>query len=610
MNATATPHLTLDLISGDSAGTIPDLFRARVARSPEACAYVEFDPEGNQWRHHSWRDVETEVARWQAALAAEGLAPGERVAVAARNSLGWVCFDQAALARGLVVVPLYVGDTAQNTAYILADSGARVLLLDDPGQWLAMADYTSGLTHLQRIVCLSRCADAGEQRLTPLEDWLPRAAPPAPPLVDDPDGLATIIYTSGTTGQPKGVMHSHRTILWNARAVGERIPAYREDLFLSFLPLAHAFERTAGYYLPMMAGSCVAYARSVKTLSEDLLVHRPSVLLSVPRVYEKIYAAMHARMSRSAVRWRLLRATAAIGWRRLQGARGRGPGPGPLGRLAWPFLRRAVADKVMARLGGRLRVAVSGGAPLAESLTRFFAGLGLPLVEGYGLTEAAPIVSGNPPEANVPGAVGRPLAGVEVRIGANRELLVRSPSVMLGYWGRPADTEKALDPDGWLHTGDAAELRDGLIYLGGRIDEILITSTGEKVAPGDVELALTNAPLFDQAMLVGDRRPYVGALLVLNRDGWASLAEGLGLAPEDEASLSDPRVKSAVLEIVQTRLAAFPRPSQVRAVHLFRNPWTLEEGLLTPTMKLKREVLHARFARQIADLYRGHETPS
>ncbi|MFZ0790532.1 MAG: AMP-binding protein, partial [Chromatiaceae bacterium] len=437
-------------IGCDEAQTLPGLFRRRVDATPEACAYRQY--EGAEWRDYTWAQVAERVGRWQRGLSDEGLVPGDRVALSLRNGLDWVCFDQAALGLGLVVVPLYTTDSPANLAHILGDSGARLLLIDSHSRWSPLAVRHPPLPALERVLCVDGAADAGDDTVRALSAWLPgEPAGPLEPLAD-PAALATLVYTSGTTGPPKGVMLSHRAILWDAEAVLRRIPAWPSDLFLSFLPLAHAFERTVGYYLPMMAGSCVAYARSVEQLRHDLLTVRPTALLSVPRVYDRIFLAIQTKVGERGLKRRLIETTVSLGWRRFQATQGRGRAPGPLDRLLLPLLARLVARPVLDRLGGRIRVAVSGGAPLSPVVARFFIGLGLPLTQGYGLTEAAPVVSGSEPKDCVPGSVGAALPGVQVRLSPQDELLVRAPSLMLGYWQRPESTREVIDDEGWLHT--------------------------------------------------------------------------------------------------------------------------------------------------------------
>ena len=610
----ASGKLNLDLISSAEAATLPGLFLRRCERTPEAEAYRQYDAAAKTWRSYRWREMKELAARWRTALAREKLAVGARVAVLLCNSVEWVCYDQAAQSLGLVVVPLYTSDNPQNTAYILRDCGARVLLLRTSEQWQALAPLRARFPQLTRVLCLERAgaaaAGAGLE-FGFVADWLPRDAPAMNCGQFDPHALATIVYTSGTIGHPKGVMLSHHNILWNAATVLGLEPAYREDLFLSFLPLSHALERTVGYYLPMMSGSTVVFSRSVQELAEDLLEIRPTVLVSVPRIYERMYALLQQSLEqRGALARALFAAAHDIGWRRFESAQGRGAAPGPLALLQWPLLRRLVADKFLARLGGRLRLAISGGAPLSPALARCFIGLGLPLLQGYGLTEAAPIVSANLVQDNDPASVGVPLPGIELKLAAHNELLVRSPSVMLGYWNRAQDTRDAIDADGWLHTGDQARVMGHHLYITGRLKEIVVMSTGEKIAPVDLELALTSDPLFAQAMVLGEGMPHLAALIVLEPDAWRALAAKLGLDPAEPASLRSPAAAQAVRDLIKVLLRGFPGYVHVRETFLTLEPWSIENGLLTPTLKLKRSQIEQRFAREIGELYAAYRVPA
>ena len=602
-----TPHV----ITCRQAQTLPGLFALRVERTPDAVAYIDYDSATGGWRKHSWRSISGRVARWRQGLVREGLRPGDRVAVALPNGIDWVCFDLAALSLGLVDVPLYLSDSSGSMAYILADSGARLLLLDSQATWCALTPHRDAFADLERVLCaagpVTATADAG--LLKSLADWLPDQGVAGSKPDIGADDLATIVYTSGTTGPPKGVMLSHRNLLWDAEAVARTVMPLPADVFLSFLPLTHCFERTLGYYLPMMAGASIAYARSIETLVEDLRVIRPTVMLAVPRVYERAHAAIRDRIGGSRLRRSLLDRTVAIGWKRYEARQGRAAPLSWWQRLQWRLLRPLVADRVLKRFGGRLRVAVCGGAPLSERVARFFLALGLPVVEGYGLTEAAPSVTGNSLVDNVTGSVGPPLPGIEVRLGPDDELLVRAPSVMLGYWRRPQETRAAIDPDGWLHTGDTAEIRDGRVYIRGRLKDILVMSTGEKAAPADLEAAIQLDALFDQVMVVGEGRPYLAALAVLNRAQWRKLAAQHGFAPDDPAPGANPAAVDVALRRVAAALSSFPSHAQVRAIRLLREPWTIGDGLLTPTMKVKRARVEARHAEDIAALYAGHERP-
>jgi long-chain acyl-CoA synthetase len=348
----------------------------------------------------------------------------------------------------------------------------------------------------------------------------------------------------------------------------------------------------------------------VQELARDLVTIRPIVLVSVPRIYERVYASTQQRLAQKGrlAQW-LFDWAVQIGWKRFKAAQGRAQRPSATERMIWPLLRRLVADKILSHLGGRLRLALSGGAPLPPKLSHCFIGLGMPLLQGYGLTEAAPIVTGNRSEDNVPESVGVPLPGLEIKLGDKGELLVRGPNVMLGYWNRPGDTAEAIDAGGWLHTGDQARIEDGRVYIVGRLKEILVLSTGQKVAPADLELAITDDPLIDQAMVVGEGMSHVAALLVLDREAWKELATSLRLQPEQPEALGSRKVVELVLERIRARLNSFPAYARVRSAWLSLEPWTIDNGLLTPTLKLKRSEMEQRFAEQIRSLYAEHTPP-
>lgn len=593
-----------DLIPVEQAGTLDGLFLLRVQRSPERIAYRYHERDAG-WRSLTWREMGEAVARWRQALAGESLAPGDRVALLLRNCPEWVMFDQAALSLGLVTVPLYTDDRAENAAYILQDASVKVLLIQDLNRWRRVAQALGGGDSPKRVVLLESGAGqaaAADPRTMALGQWLPDSGPPVQSRGGDPGALATIVYTSGTTGRPKGVMLSHRNILTNARGGVGLIEVYQEDVFLSFLPLSHTLERTAGYYLPMMTGSEVAFARSVSQLGEDLQSIRPTVVIAVPRVFERVYLRIQDQVAKrpAPVRW-LFRLAVVTGWRRFLRDQGRA-GWHPV-LILWPFLRHRVATPVLARLGGRLRTAVSGGAPLSTGVANTFIALGLPILQGYGLTETSPVIAVSPLRRNIPESVGLPIRGIEVRIGPDDELLVRGENVMLGYWNNPEATAEVLDPDGWLHTGDQARILGGHIYITGRIKDILVLSNGEKVPPADMELAITLDPLFDQALVLGEGRSYLTALLVLNADLWEGVARGYGLAPRDPRSLEDPRLIKEMLKRVRAALRDFPGYAKIRRCALALEPWSVENGLLTPTLKARRPQILDRYREAIDRMY-------
>ena len=600
--------------------TLPQLLAYRVAHTPDAQAYRAFDPTTHDWVHLTWKQAAQRVAQWAQAMVATQLPTAARVAILLPNGLNAMCADQSTLATGCVPVPLHAIDNPGSIAYILADCEASMLIVGQAEHWENIRAIGTEFPALRAVVIVdedgadSACAASADgPAVGTLAQWLasaPRAAELPAPTPPGPEDLAALVYTSGTTGKPKGVMLTHRNVVSDVKAVLERIAPTVDDVFLSFLPLSHTFERTGGYYLPIAAGSCVAYARSVPLLAEDLKTVRPTVLVSVPRIYERVHAKLLEKLSPTPWKMQLYEAAQNKGWARFCVAQGL-PAPqaddnkaaGWMAALPWPLLQALVAKPLLAQFGGRVRVAVSGGAPLSPTIAKCFLGLGLNLVQGYGMTETAPVVSANSPDDNDPACVGRALPGVEVRIGDNRELQVRGPIVMKGYWNRPEDTAKILSADGWLGTGDQAEIINGRIYIRGRIKEIIVTSTGEKVPPGDLELAVLADPALEQAFVVGENRPFIACVAVIKHDEWQRLAADLGLNPQEATSLHHPSVQRAVLARIEKNTASFPRYAVPRAVHLTLEPWTIENTFMTPTLKLKRNNLMLHFAQAIEGMY-------
>lgn len=592
-----------DIVTARQAETLWGLFCERVRRSPADLAYRDYDPVTNNWRDHTWQSIAARVERFRAALARERLQPGDRVAILLPNGIDWVCLDMAAHASGLIVVGLYPHDNTASNAYILGASGARLVLLDGEVRWQSLRPFCSEFASLERIWIRDAGAGASGQisdpRVSGLTSVLSITSEPELPHPAAPNDLATLIYTSGTTGKPKGVMLSNLALLRNAEGSAAIVPPRQDDVFLSVLPLAHAFERTVGYYLPMMGGCTVAYARSAEDMREDLIAIRPTAMLGVPLLFERMSSAIRANVTGSFGKGALLRLAASLGWRNFEAKQQRLP-PGPTARLLEALLNKYVSAPILAAFGGRLRVAISGGASLDRETARMLIGLGLPLVEGYGLTEAGPVVAANGLDDNMPGSVGHPLPGVEVKLSPEGELLVRSPSMMMGYWEDADATGRALDRAGWLSTGDVAEIKDARIFVCGRLREMIVLSVGEKVNPNIVEAELARDQLFKQIAVVGDRCPFLAAVVVLNADVWRRFADEKGLDPERP---NHPASKIEVLARIAALLAALPRYAQVRALHLTLEPWTIEAGLLTPTLKVKREAVQRKFAEEIATLY-------
>ncbi len=597
------------VITPEEAGTLAGLLRERIKRTPENTAYRYYLNHENRWAKLSWRELGRRVIKWQIALKSEGLQPGERVAIMLRNSVQWVAFEQAALGLGLVVVPLYVNDRPDNILYILQDTDAKVLLLEGREQWNQLSPIIDEAKGLTRVVSLHPVINEQSHPLVRAKEaWLPSDVMTSGEIVEtvdvDSDSLATIVYTSGTSGRPKGVMLSHHNILWNAHAGLDVVAINQDDLFLSFLPLSHMFERTAGYYLPMMSGATVAYSRSVTLLAEDLVIIKPTALVSVPRIFERVQGKIVAQLEqRPPLAQKLFHTAMEVGWDYFNYEQGRSEWKAMF--LLWPLLKKLVADKVMAKLGGRIRVTVCGGAPLSDGVAKMFIGLGLPMVQGYGLTETSPVISCNRIEKNDPLSVGPLLKDVEARITEEGELIIRSPGVMHGYWNNPEGTAEVIK-GGWFHTGDKAEIRNGMLYITGRLKDIIVLSNGEKVPPSDMELAIAQDPLFEQVMIIGEGRPYLAALLVLEPEQWQRFAKRLGVAHDDAAVLQSAAVEKALVKRVGAMLKDFPGYAQVRRVCAKLEPWSIENEMQTPTLKLKRNRILEHQADDVARIYEGH----
>jgi len=595
-----------DVITPEQTSTLTEAFRVRAQRTPDAVAYVQYDEKSGCWQNYSWAETEREILRWREALSKDGLNPGDRVAIMLRNCREWIIFDQAALGLGLVTVPIYTNDRPQNIGYILEDAGAKIFLLEDDEQWQRLREIHDQLAGLTRVISLEPVETAEpESIVTYAAEWLPDNPTGSEGPVIDPDALASIVYTSGTTGKPKGVMLSHNNFLWNVWASLKMVKFYPEDRMLSFLPLSHALERTGGYYLPVIAGSSVAFARSVAQLADDLLTIKPTILISVPRIFERVYGKIQEKLHAGpAISRKLFESAVNIGYRRFEHNQGRAGWSPSL--LAWPLLEKLVAKKVQGRLGGRLRFAVSGGAPLSAEIARLFIGLGINIQQGYGLTETSPVITANSLEDNVPASVGTPVEGVEIRVGEYDELLTRGRCVMMGYWNQPEATREIIEPDGWLHTGDQVKIENEHVFITGRLKDIIVLANGEKLPPADMEMAIALDGIFDQVMVLGEGRPYLTALVVLNSEELSSLAVALGLDSNSDKLISDDRINQEILKRINTQLSDFPGYAQIRRVGLIGEPWDIDSGFMTPTMKLRRARIINRYDDLIESLYEGH----
>ncbi|MCI5895988.1 MAG: long-chain fatty acid--CoA ligase [Candidatus Aphodousia sp.] len=595
--------------------TLDQFIPARTAVAPHTEALRQFDRRSNTWERISYRDLSERIMVWRRAFAKLGLKRGDRVAILLPNGVDSVCCDQAVLANGYVPVPLHAIDTAGSSAYIIADSEAKVLVTTRQNRWDSIYLAHTVMPKLKEVIFTEESAPERRNdgvRHWDLENWLATGHDvtelPEGPQEDD---LAAIVYTSGTTGRPKGVMLTHKNVVSNVVNTLKTVLPSPGSIFLSFLPVSHTFERQCGYYLALGMGCTIVYTRSIQQLAEDFRIVRPNVIISVPRIYERIYAKVQAKLARESAFVRFMFNWAVeVGWRRFCKRFGmpvEKSSTSWLDPIVWPILDRLVSRTLLDQFGGQVQVAISGGAALSSKIAKVFCGLGLVITQGYGMTESSPIIAGNSTTYNHPHTVGKPLPGTQVRLGEDNEIQVKSDSIMKGYWNRPEDTKQAFTEDGWFRTGDVGEFdEEGYLRIVGRIKEIIVTSTGEKVPPADLEQAIEIDPLFEQSYVIGENRPFISTIIVLNKEEWKKLAATLNLDPLDPESLHATITRNAVLKRIKAAAKDFPQYALPRNVWLTLEPWTIDNELLTPTLKLKRKALAQKFAPQIQTLYAGH----
>ena len=598
--------------------TLPELLVNAVANFGDKEGYRYFDHQQSQWVSVTWKEFHARVMRWRKAFAAMGLQRGDRVSMLLVNSLDALTFDQAALANALVPVPLHSIDTPDSSAYILSDSGSKFLVTTTRARWNAIAATTSSdISAIQQVVFTAEEEEGmtGDIPYCSAESWLEKAADfseenlPAGPVETD---LAAIIYTSGTTGRPKGVMLTHKAIMSNVLDTHDRYPLLADDVTLSYLPLSHSFERTATYYNSIICGTTLVFSRGVMSLLDDFRDARPTKMCSVPRVFEQFFTKLQVQIANSdEEEKRIAQGVLAAGWRQFA-RRNDIPVEGDFTEAEdQAFLDEhfeAVARPILDMFGGRLERVIIGGAALNYSVAKFFCALGINTTQGYGLTEYCPIISISHCEGNHPETVGLPIRNCEVRAGENDELQVRGPSVMSGYWNKPKETAETFTADGWLKTGDQVDLSDGgRVRIKGRIKEIVVTSTGEKISPVDLEFAIQEDHIFDQVMIVGEARPYITALVVVNDMLFTQLCEEIGVDPKADDHNNNRDLRARLVKRIRHAAKHFPQYGVPRNIYILREHWTPENGLLTPTMKMRRRQILERFADEVESLY---ATPS
>ena len=588
--------------------TLTQLYRDAVSNRPRSDMF-RYKRDG-RWVSVSTEDFDRAVGECAAALLVHGVEPGDRIALLSENRLEWAMTDLAAQRIGAILVPVYATLLAPQIEYILGDCEPVAVFCSTAQQVAKLDGIESSVPSIRLVVSFEPADRANGLTLERLRDLGRRNVESRSEEIDtrsdavEPDDLATIIYTSGTTGPPKGVMLTHGNIVGNVNAGLQVLDVTPADVCLSFLPLSHILERMAGHYLMIGAGASVNYAESIETVAADMGEVRPTLMVSVPRLYEKIYARVIENANAGgALKRRIFEWARRIGGEYTDAHVEGRPVPASI-----EFQRR-IADalvfkKLRGRTGGRLRFFVSGGAPLAKEIAEFFYSAGLPILEGYGLTETSPVISVNTFEKFRPGSVGPPLPGVDVKIVDDGEILTRSPYVMKGYWKHEEATAETI-VDGWLHTGDIGHVDDdGFLFITDRKKDIIVTAGGKNVAPQPIENELKLDKHVAEAVVIGDRRRYLVALLVPNFEVLEATATDLGLDVSDHGTLVNhaevQRIYADVVHTVNQRLASF---EQLKTFRLLDHEFTQDDGQLTPSMKVKRKVVSERYAEVIESMY-------
>jgi long-chain acyl-CoA synthetase len=589
-----------------SFSSIPERVQQQARTQPDAAAY--FVRRDGAWQPTSWGDYAIDVRRAGKALIALGIEPGQTACVVGFNRPEWITFHVACMSIGAVPVGIYTTNSPGEMQYIVAHAEASVVLLEDVGQWCKIEQERTRLPALRRVVMMRGTAPIADPIVQSWETFCARGDGVPDAQFDRrlaalaPEQLATLIYTSGTTGPPKGVMLSHHNLAWTAQAAIDIFRARPSDALLSYLPLSHIAEQMFTIHGAATAGYAVYFAESIEKVADNLKEVQPHIFFGVPRIWEKFHAGISAKLREAqGIKRRLVEWAMRIAGR-VSADKCAGRQPSGTLALQYRLADRLIYSKLKPAVGlGRARLCVSGAAPIAPDVLEFFSRLDVLIHEVYGQSEDS-----GPTSFNLPGqtdfhTVGRPMPGVEVRIAADGEILVRGPNVFMGYYKDPAATAETL-VDGWLHSGDLGELRaDGFLRITGRKKEIIITAGGKNITPKNIEAALKQLPLISEATVIGDRRKYLTALLTLDDEAAAKFATEHQL---DGVPLHNhPALLAAVAKHVETVNAQFARVEGVKRFRILSRGFTIEDGELTPTLKVKRKVVEQHFAREIEAMY-------
>jgi long-chain acyl-CoA synthetase len=595
--------------------TINAIFHEAVAKHTAKTA-LRYKEDKN-YKDITYSELAKRVEEMASGLAALGITKGDRVALLSENRPEWAITDLAVLSLGGVVVPIYPTLPAPQVAYIVRNSEAKALVVSDAKQLKKAIEARKDAPALACLVSMDVGPTSEDANVHTFASILERGR--SEPLGAEryemlwkavqPEDVASFVYTSGTTGDPKGAMLTHGNFVWDVDAALKHFaaggePVRGDDTLLSFLPMSHAYERTAGYYLPLRVGATIGYCEGVRTLTDDMAAVKPTLMVCVPRVYEAIQERVldtvaKAEPKRQALFHKALAAGAEYAERKRTGK-----AVGPILALKHAVFDALVLAKVRERFGGRFRFLVSGGAALNPETARFFEAIGIPISEGYGMTEASPVMSANPVNRAKIGTVGTVLPGGEFKIASDGEILYRGPNVMKGYWKNDAATAEMIDADGWLHTGDVGMLDgDSYLKITDRKKDILVLANGKNVAPQPIESVIKQSPFISEIVLIGDKQSIITALVLPNKGKLTEWAKGQELAFEsEEALLNLPEVRKKIKQEIDANSRHLADFERVKKFTLLPVTFSIETGELTPTLKIKRKVVAQKFAREIAEM--------
>lgn len=595
--------------------TIPQMFLRLTDKFAGNKRPLLLSKVNDTYRGISYSEVRSRVETFAFGLAAMGLRPGDRVAIIAENRPEWVISDLAIISLGGIDVPVYPTMTSKQIEYIFNDAGVKMAIVSNQFQLNKVMRAYPDVASLEKIILIAEKGPIPEPdtiSFSSVMDMGKAHRKEQPDLFETsiamvkPDDLITLIYTSGTTGNPKGVMLTHHNIVSNVKAAAQVIEIGPDDTMLSFLPLSHSFERMAGYYTGISCGATIAYAESVETVRDNMLEVRPTIVTTVPRLFERIHSRVMKQMDASSpAKKKIFHWAIGVGKAYAEAQKRRKVSVGL--RLSHTVADRLVYSKLREKTGGRMRFFVSGGAALGKEFGEFFEAVGLVIIEGYGLTESSPVISVNRLEHHKFGSVGPAVPGVEVRVGSDGEILARGPNIMKGYWNNPEATRQAVDDEGWLHTGDIGFLDpEGFIHITDRKKHLFVSSGGKNIAPQPIESLFLSSRYIEQFMLIGDRRMFLTALIVPDFESLREFADGRNIRYSSNADLArDPVINELMdkeINQIQQDLANYER---VRRFTLLEKQFSIEEGELTPTQKIRRKVIEERYSNIIDSMYEG-----